>query len=68
MALQAQIRVVPLSVWYEDKFIRFLERDKILHIFTIYDLRRFRDKTKVWIAFKDDEICGYTFIFDDSIV
>ena len=68
MALQAQIRAVPLSVWDEDKFIRFLEKDKILHIFTIYDLRRFRDKTKVWIAFKDDEICGYTFIFDNSIV
>ena len=68
MALQAQIRAVPLSAWYEDKFIRFLEKDKISHIFTIYDLRRFRDKTKVWIAFKNDEICGYTFIFDDSIV
>jgi len=50
MALQAQIRAVPLSAWYADKFIRFLEKDKILHIFTIYDLSRFRDKTKVWIG------------------
>jgi len=26
------------------------------------------DKTRVWVAFKDDEVCGYLFEFDKRIV
>ena len=66
--MQTGIKVVPLEESDESMFINFLEKDKILHIFTIYDLRNFKDKTKVWIAFKNNEICGYVFIFNDSIV
>ena len=52
----------------EKIFFDFLNRDPILHIFTIYDLKYMRDKTKVWVALKNGEIHGYIFEFDNRIV
>jgi GNAT superfamily N-acetyltransferase len=66
--MQAEIKIVPLEEADENRFVRFLERNKILHIFTLYDVRNFRDKTRIWIALKNNEILGYLFVFNDLII
>jgi len=65
---QAEIHIVPLEEANESRFVSFLERDKILHVFTLYDMRKFRDRTRIWIAFKNNEILGYLFVFNDLII
>ena len=60
--------MLPFEEVDEAEFFRFLYRDKVLHIFTIYDLQCERDKTKVWVAFKNNRICGYLFEFNKRIV
>jgi len=62
------LKILSIEEVDEKAFLDFLNRDQILHIFTIYDLKFMRDKTKVWIAFKNDDICGYAFEFDRRIV
>lgn len=62
------MKVVPLEEVNEKQFFDFLDKERILHIFTIYDLKFMREKTRVWVAFKDGEICGYLFEFDKRIV
>ena len=61
-------KVIPVEKSNEKQFLSFLDRDRISHVFTIYDLKYMRDKTRVWAAFKDHEICGYLFEFDNRIV
>lgn len=62
------LRIVSIDEVDEDFFLNYLYSDKILHFFTIYDLKFERDKTKVWIALEDEEISGYIFEFDRRIV
>ena len=62
------LKVLPFEEIDEMEFFKFLYKDKVLHIFTIYDLRYERDKTKVWVAFENDKMCGYLFEFDKRIV
>lgn len=66
--MKDSLRTIPLEESNEAEFFSFLYRDKILHIFTIYDLRHMRDKTKVWVAFENKTIRGYLFEFDKRIV
>jgi hypothetical protein len=66
--VQISLKVVSLERVYEKQFFDFLERERILHIFTIYDLKFMKEKTRVWVAFQDGEICGYLFEFDKRIV
>jgi GNAT superfamily N-acetyltransferase len=66
--VQISLKVVPLERVHENQFFDFLDRDRILHIFTIYDLKFMKEKTRVWLAFQDREICGYLFEFDKRIV
>jgi len=66
--MQSHLRIIPIEKANEKRFLNFLKKDKILHIFTIYDLRYMRDKTEVWAAFENEEICGYLFEFDKRIV
>jgi GNAT superfamily N-acetyltransferase len=66
--MQAEIRIEPLEEADENRFVRFLERDKILHVFTLYDMRNFKDKTRIWIALKNDYVLGYLFVFNDLII
>jgi len=61
------MRVVSLKETNEGQFLDFLNRDRVLHIFTIYDLKYLRDKTQVWIAL-DGKVRGYMFEFDERIV
>jgi predicted GNAT family acetyltransferase len=66
--MKAEIEVAKLEEYDEIEFMNFLKKDKILSIFTICDLERFRDKTQVWIAFKKKRITGYILIFSDIII
>ena len=62
------LRVIPLEKGNEKQFLDFLNKDRVLHIFTIYDLRFMREKTEVWVAFEKEKIIGYLFKFDKRIV
>ena len=66
--MKAPVRVGPLDKESEQRFFDFLDRDRILHIFTIYDLKHMQEKTDVWVAFRGNEIIGYVFEFDSRIV
>ncbi len=59
---------VSLNETNEEQFLDFLNRDRVLHFFTIYDLKYLRDKTQVWIALDDGKVRGYVFEFDERIV
>jgi len=66
--MKSCLKIIPFEEMDEKIFFDFLNRDPILHIFTIYDLKYMRDKTKVWVALKNGEIHGYIFEFDNRIV
>jgi GNAT superfamily N-acetyltransferase len=59
---------LPIEKTNVRRFLDFLDEDRILHIFTIYDLRFMRNKTKVWAALENDEMRGYLFEFDKRII
>jgi GNAT superfamily N-acetyltransferase len=61
-------RITVLPEEGDEQFLEFLNKDRILNIFTIYDLKHLRDKTRVWLALEDNEIRGYLFEFDKRIV
>jgi len=62
------LRIIPVDEPYEKKFLDLLEADKILHVFTIYDFRYMRDKTRIWVALENENIAGYLLEFDNGIV
>jgi len=66
--MKTSFRVLPLEKADERRFLDFLDKDRILHIFTIYDLKYMREKTEVWVALGDDEIVGYLLEFDKRII
>lgn len=66
--MKTSFRILPLEETDERQFFDFLDRDRILHVFTIYDLKYMREKTEVWVALGDDEIVGYLLEFDKRIV
>ena len=66
--MKTSFRVLPLGEVDEKQFLDFLEKDRILHIFTIYDLKYMREKTEVWVAFRDDGIVGYLLEFDKKVI
>jgi GNAT superfamily N-acetyltransferase len=66
--MQHSVHVVPLENMDEKKFLEFLEKDRVLHIFTIYDLTQKRDKTKIYVALGNKQISGYLFEYDKRIV
>ena len=66
--MRSSLRAIPIEKINAKQFLNFLDKDRILHIFTIYDLGYIRDKTKVWATFENEEICGYLLEFDKRIV
>lgn len=62
------LKVSPLEREGGEQFLSFLNGDGVRHVFTIYDLKHDRDKTRVWIAREDNEISGYLFEFDRRII
>ncbi len=63
--MRSHFEIVSLEEFGENEFMKFLDQEKILHIFTIYDLRRFRERTRVWIYLKQNKIEGYIFVFNE---
>ena len=66
--MQRSLRVLPLERVDEKQFLDFVHEDRVLHIFTIYDLIHMREKTEVRVALRDDEISGYILEFDKRII
>jgi GNAT superfamily N-acetyltransferase len=66
--LQAPLQTVPLKKENEQRFFDYLDKDRALHIFTIYDVKYRREKTEIWAAFRGEEIIGYLFEYDKRIV
>jgi len=66
--MQTPIRAVALDEKNERRLLDFLDRDRVLHIFTIYDLKCMREKTRVWVALRGGETVGYLFEFERRIV
>jgi GNAT superfamily N-acetyltransferase len=66
--MQRSVNVVSLESMDEKRFLTFLERNSVLHIFTVYDLTRNKDKTTLWVALRNGNISGYLFEFDKKYV
>ena len=65
--MREPIQIVPLEDMDEHLFFNFLNKDRIRHIFTLYDLENMREKTRVWVALRN-EVTGYVFEYDRRIV
>lgn len=66
--MQGSARTVLLEKMDEERFLRFLNEDRVRHIFAIYDLKNAREKTKFWVSFQNDEITGFLFEYDEKII
>lgn len=62
------IKVVALTERRERSLFKFMNRDKVSHFFSIYDLKQFRDKSQVWLALSADNIAGYLLEYDKRIL
>ncbi len=65
------LKIVPFDNVSKKLFTDFLNKDRVLHFWTIYglqDLSSMRDKVRVWLALENDEIQGYLGEFDRRIV
>lgn len=60
-------KITALNEDSEQKFMRSIRKNKLLHIFTLYDLKDAREKTEIWIASKNQR-SGYLIQFDKKIV
>jgi GNAT superfamily N-acetyltransferase len=60
-------KITSLNEGNEQEFLFSLKKDKLLHIFTFYDLKNARDKTEIWIASKKKG-SGYLIQFDKKII
>lgn len=68
MFLIYSFNLVPIEKVGVKEFLRLLDEDRILHFFTIWDLRYEGDKTEVWIALRNREIQSYLLEYDKKIV
>jgi GNAT superfamily N-acetyltransferase len=66
--MRKPMRVVQLEDVDERLFFNYLDTDRIRHVFTIYDLKNTREKTKVWVAFRNSGIAGYLFEYDKRFI
>jgi len=65
------LKIVSTDKVSKKLFTDFLNKDRILHFWTIYglqDLSSMRGKVRVWVALENDEIQGYLGEFDRWIV
>jgi GNAT superfamily N-acetyltransferase len=66
--MREPIQIVPLEDMDEQLFFNFLNKDRIRHIFTLYDLENMREKIRVWVALRNAEVTGYIFEYNKRIV
>jgi len=62
------IRIAALSKKHEKPLLEFMNRDRISHFFSIYDLQYDRGKTRVWLALLSDKTVGYLLEYDRRIL
>lgn len=62
------ITTVALTPNVESRLFEFLNRDRLSHFFTIYDLYHLRDKTQTWVALANNKIVGYMIEYDKRIL
>lgn len=60
-------KITALNEDNEQEFRYSLGKNKLLHIFTLYDLKNARERTEIWIASKNQRN-GYLIQFDKKIV
>ena len=60
-------KITSLNENNEQEFILSIRKNKLLHIFTLFDLKNARDKTKIWIASRNQRK-GYLIQFDKKII
>ncbi len=60
-------KITSLNENNEQKFMVSIRKNKLLHIFTLFDLKNARDKTEIWIASKNKRN-GYLIQFDKKII
>ncbi len=61
-------KILPLTKRHEKTLLEFLNRDRISHFFSIYDLEYFKDRTAVWLALSANDIVGYLLEYNRSIL
>jgi ribosomal protein S18 acetylase RimI-like enzyme len=61
-------RIASLTKKYEKTLLEFMNRDRISHFFSIYDLQHYRGKTRVWLTFLADRIVGYLLEYNKKIL
>lgn len=60
--------ILPLTEIHDKQLREFLNKDRISHFFSIYDLEHFKSKTTVWLALPADDIIGYLLEYDSNIL
>jgi GNAT superfamily N-acetyltransferase len=60
--------ILLLAKRHEKQLLEFLNRDRISHFFSIYDLQYYRGKTCVWLALLAEKIVGYLLEYDKRIL
>lgn len=62
------MRIVELSGELEPLFWNLVSRDPLDYYFFILDLRRRKEKTRVFLAFEKEDICGLMLVYDSELV
>jgi GNAT superfamily N-acetyltransferase len=60
-------KIASLNENNEQEFMLSIRKNKLLHIFTLFDLKNKRDKTEIWIASRNQRK-GYLIQFDKKII
>jgi GNAT superfamily N-acetyltransferase len=60
-------KITSLNENNEQEFMLSIRKNKLLHIFTLFDLKKARDKTEIWIASRNQRK-GYLIQFDKKII
>jgi hypothetical protein len=61
-------KILPLTKRHEKTLLEFLNRDRISHFFSIYDLQYYGGKTRVRLALLADKVVGYLLEYDRHIL
>jgi len=62
------IKTAALNETIERHLFEFMNRDRISHFYTIYDLTRLREKTQTWVALSNNKVVGYSMEFEKRIL
>ena len=60
-------KITSLNKCNEQEFMLSIRENKLLHIFTLFDVKNARDKTEIWIASRNQRK-GYLIQFDKKII